>query len=396
MHKHITGKITLAALVASLLLAGCGQREAETGKEHKAPTGKTEKARGEPASRDTAEGLSMSAEEQQKSGIKVVRLAPQELAQRITATATIQANQDRLAHVAPRVAGRIVAVNASLGDRVKRGQLLASLDSIELGEARAAYLQAKSEADVAQAALDRATGLVQDNIVPQKEFLRTRAEAEKSRAALRTAAEKLRLLGVAADTAGSSTFPLSAPFAGTVIEKKAVLGELGEPNQSLFTVADLSVLWIETDLFEKDLALVKAGAPAEVSVAAYPGEMFKGRVTYIASVMNRETRTVRARVEVPNKDGRLKPEMFASVAILTGAADRVLRVPDQAVLLVQGQATVFVLEGKHFEPRPVEVAERVQGQAVIRSGLKAGEQVVTEGAYALKAKLLKSQIGDAD
>ncbi|CAG1003504.1 partial Cobalt-zinc-cadmium resistance protein CzcB, partial [Anaerolineae bacterium] len=149
----------------------------------------------------------------------------------------------------------------------------------------------------------------------------------------------------------------------------------------------------ESDLFEKDLGKVKVGAQASVVIAAYPGEVFKGRLTYISSTMDRETRTVKARVEVPNPDGKLKPEMFATVAIGTGASAKALLVPEDAVLLLQGQPTVFVAEGGGFEPRAVEVGERAQGYAVLKSGVAAGESVVVSGAYALKARLLKSQIG---
>lgn len=311
-------------------------------------------------------------------------------------TATIQANQDRLAHVAPRVPGRIVKVNASLGDRVKPGQALATLDSIELGEARSSYLQAASEAAVVQAGFDRAKRLQTENIIPEKDYLRARAEHEKARAALRAAADKLRMMGVSPEKLSGSVFPLTAPFSGTVIEKKAVLGELAQPDASLFTVADLSILWIESNLFEKDLGKVKVGAQAAVTVSAYPGEVFKGRLTYISSTMDKETRTVKARVEVPNSDGRLKPEMFATAAIGTGGSVKALLVPEGAVLLLQGQPTVFVAESGGFEPRAVEVGERVQGYAVLKSGVVAGENVVVSGAYALKARLLKSQIGDAD
>jgi len=213
---------------------------------------------------------------------------------------------------------------------------------------------------------------------------------------LRAAADRLRMMGVNPENLSGSVFPLTAPFAGTIIEKKAVLGELAPPDQSLFTVADLSTLWIEADLFEKDLAKIRPGMQASVTVSAYPGEGFKGRLTYISSVVDKDSRTVKARVEVPNLDGRLKPEMFATAAIQTGSGAKALLLPEDAVLLVQGQPTVFVAENGGFVPRAVEVGERIQGRIVIRSGVAAGESVVTSGAYALKARLLKSQIGDAD
>ena len=396
-------RLALLLLVGSLsatLLAGCGDKPApEQGVSQKTePENQgTQKSPPEKPGEKAAEKLlDLSDAEIHQAGIKIQKLEFQEKADLIVVTATIQANQDRLAHVAPRVPGRIVKVNASLGDRVKPGQALATLDSIELGEARSSYLQAASEAAVVQAGFDRAKRLQTENIIPEKDYLRARAEHEKARAALRAAGDKLRMMGVSPEKLSGSVFPLTAPFSGTVIEKKAVLGELAQPDASLFTVADLSILWIESDLFEKDLGKVKVGAQAAVTVSAYPGEVFKGRLTYISSTMDRETRTVKARVEVPNTDGRLKPEMFATVAIGTGGSVKALLVPEGAVLLLQGQPMVFVAESGGFEQRAVEVGDRTQGYAVLKSGVAAGESVVASGAYALKARLLKSQIGDAD
>ncbi|HQT51734.1 MAG TPA: efflux RND transporter periplasmic adaptor subunit [Acidovorax defluvii] len=396
-------RLALLLLVGSLsatLLAGCGDKpapEQDVSQKTEPENQGTQKSPPEKPGEKAAEKLlDLSDAEIHQAGIKIQKLELQEKADQIVVTATIQANQDRLAHVAPRVPGRIVKVNASLGDRVKPGQALATLDSIELGEARSSYLQAASEAAVVQAGFDRAKRLQTENIIPEKDYLRARAEHEKARAALRAAGDKLRMMGVSPEKLSGSVFPLTAPFSGTVIEKKAVLGELAQPDASLFTVADLSTLWIESDLFEKDLGKVKVGAQAAVTVSAYPGEVFKGLLTYISSTMDRETRTVKARVEVPNTDGRLKPEMFATVAIGTGGSVKTLLVPEGAVLLLQGQPTVFVAESGGFEPRAVEVGERVQGYAVLKSGVVAGESVVVSGAYALKARLLKSQIGDAD
>jgi cobalt-zinc-cadmium efflux system membrane fusion protein len=391
----------LAGSLSTTLLVGCDDKPAREG--DATPETKPDKnaqlsPQKKPEEKASGKALDLSDAEIHQAGIKAQPLALQQNPEQITVTATIQANQDKLAHVAPRVPGRIVKVSASLGDHVKPGQALAMLDSIELGEARSAWLQAASEAAVADAGFARAQRLNADSIIPEKDYLRARAEHQKAQAALRAAADRLRMMGVNPEKLAGSTFPLTAPFAGTVIEKKAVLGELAPVDQSLFTVADLSTLWIEADLFEKDLAKVRPGMQASVTVTAYPGEVFKGRLTYISSVVDKGSRTVKARVEVPNPDGRLKPEMFATAAIQTGSATKALLLPEDAVLLVQGQPTVFVATngGFAFVPRAVEVGERAQGRIVIRSGVAAGESVVVRGAYALKARLLKSQIGDAD
>ena len=389
-------------LTLSLVLVACGRNAPEASPATEKPAAAPEKAangdKETPTEAPEAGQIHLTDAEIKAAGVRTEDAVEVEVHERIAVTATIQANQDRLAHIAPRVSGRIVGIAAKLGDRVKAGQALASLDSIELGEAHSSYLQADSQYRLAQADFERAEKLYADQIVPQKDYLRSRAEHEKARANLRAASDKLRLMGVtpARSESAMSVFPINAPFAGTVIEKTAVLGELAQPDKGLFTVADLSVVWIEANLFEKDLGKVKTGAKVGVTVAAYPDEVFKGRLTYISSVMDKESRTIKARVEVANTDGRLKPDMFANAAIDTTSAGKALTVPTGAVLLLEGKKALFVREKDGFEKREVELGDNLGGRFVIQSGIEEGEAVVVEGAYALKARLLKSKIGDHD
>ncbi|MEO8006344.1 MAG: efflux RND transporter periplasmic adaptor subunit [Betaproteobacteria bacterium] len=341
--------------------------------------------------------LTLSTAERATAGIRTAELTSQSFVDQVVLTATIRANQDRIAHVAPRVSARITEVKARLGDTVKKGQTLALLDSIELGEAHSAYQQAQSQFSLATSDFERAQKLKAEDIIPEKDYLRARSEYEKAKASLRAADDKLRLLDVAhrdAEKGTGSVFPLRSPFAGTVIEKDAVLGELARPDKSIFTIADLSTLWIEADLFEKDLHRVRTGAAATVTVSAYPDETFKGRLTYISSTVDKETRALVARVEVPNPGGRLKPEMFATASIDTASTNQALTLPQDAVLLINGQAMAFVQEGDGFEARALDLGDKFGGRVVVRGGIKEGEQVVIAGAYALKARMLKSQIGD--
>lgn len=380
-----------AASVLAVLfaLSGCGEKTVKEGAaaipEAKGEAGHDEK------------GLKLTPEEQQRAGIKLEVVTSRAIEDAVNVTATIRPNQDRIARVAPRVEGRIVHVTANLGDVVRNGQKLAMMDSVAIGEAQSALLQAQSAQRVAQADFKRAESLSAEEIIPQRDLLRARGELEKANAELRAAQDKLHLLGGSASVGGraESTFALTAPFAGTVIHKKATVGELGTPSEALFTVADLSTVWIEANLTEDLLAKVKPGAAATVTVAAYPGERFSGRVAYVANMLDKDSRTIAARIEVANKDGRLKPEMFANATIAAGGQKQAISVPDEAILLLQGQPTVFVAEHGGFEPRAVEAGDKLSGRTVIKSGLKADEQVVAAGAYALKARLLKSQIGDA-
>lgn len=343
-----------------------------------------------------AQELTLTSEEAARAGIKVEPLNPQKQSSSIVVTATIQADQDRIARVSPRTEGRIIAAPVRLGDRVRAGQVLASLDSVAVGEAHASLMQAQSELRIAEADLKRAEALVADEIIPRKDFLRAQSERDKAAASLRAATDRLRLLGGNPGAGGraTSSFPVTAPFAGAVIEKKATLGDLASPNESMFTVADLSRVWIVADLPEAAVSQVRIGAQARVSVPSYPDELFGGRVSYIGAALNKETRTVAARIELSNADGRLKPDMFATATIeVTGDTREVMSVPDAAVVLMQGQPTVFVFEQGAYVARPVQTGERNSGRTALTGGVRAGEQVVTAGAYELKARKQKSQLG---
>ncbi len=382
--------VLFAALGAVVILAaGCGKKESAESHAAAKPTAAKTDDHGD-------EGVvKLTDAEMKDAGVRTEKAEEKPVLARFSVAATIQPNRDRYAHVAPRVPGRVLRVQAKAGDAVKAGQILAELDSVELGEAHSAYLQAASQESVTRSDFERAQKLFQEQVVPEKDFLRARSEHEKARAAAQAAADKLRMMGIVPTkgTSAQSIFPVTAPFAGTVIERAAVIGELAQPDKSLFTVADLSTVWIEANLYEKDLARVSAGAAAEVSVQAYPNERFRGRLAYVSGVVDKESRTIKARIEVPNTDGRLKPEMFATVQVDAEARGKGFAVPTEAILLVDGKKVIFVKEVDGFEARAVELGEDLGGRQIVKSGLHAGEDVVVAGAYAIKARLQKSKIG---
>jgi membrane fusion protein, heavy metal efflux system len=397
---------TLAlALAMAMTLAACGKEGANAENAanaakpaEQADAKKDDHAAGEEAGghAEGEEELTLTTEEAERAGVKVEEVKARALGETLVVTATIRPDQDRLAHVAARIEGRITSVPAKLGDKVRAGQTLATLDSVAVGEAHAALNQAQSELGIAEADFKRAQALIADEIIPRKDFLRAQADRDKAAAGVRAAADRLRLLGGAPNARGNavSAFAVTAPFAGTVIEKKATLGELATPSEPLFSVADLSRVWIQADLPEAALAKIRIGANAKVSVPAYPNETFDGKVGHIGASLDKETRTVAARIEVANADGRLKPEMFATATIeALGEKRDAITLPDAAIVLMEGKPTVFVFEQGAYEMREVEPGERIGGRTVLKSGLKAGDQVVTAGTYALKARKLKSQLG---
>jgi cobalt-zinc-cadmium efflux system membrane fusion protein len=391
----------VAALTLSLL--GCGKSGyAGGGNSAAAPRAPDEKnaSKAEPGhaadkGRHGAAGaIKLTDAEIVAAGVKFAKAVEETVRTGITVTANIQPNQDRVAHVSPRVPGRLLQVPAKLGDTVRPGQILALVDSVEVGEASAAYKQASSQIVVAKSEFERAEKLYGEQVVAQKEFLRARGEYERARAVEAAALDKLRLMGVKPSASAMSTLSVTAPFAGTIIEKHAVIGDLAQPDKPLFTLVDLSTVWIEADVYEKDLARIRPGSEAVVTVSAYPEERFKGRLAYVSATVERESRTVKARIEVPNRDRRLKPDMFATAVVQTQERSRAIAVPSEAVVLVDNRSTVFVRDADGFEPRAVDLGEVVNDRQIVKAGLKSGDEVVISGAYALKSRLLKSKIGE--
>lgn len=377
--------VAVAATAAGVTYFGIGDVTASSEANSKAARGSEQ------------EPLQLDADTVRRAGIKVERLEQKDYAATLGAFGTVGPNRNSFARVTAPVAGRLVGINVDLGTQVRANTALATLESPELAEARTTFNQNQTELDLARINLDRARKLSADASIAQKDFLRAQADYERAQAALTASEAKLKTLNVPArapEGMSPANLTMAAPIAGSVVERTAVLGEYAQAYQALFTIADLSTVWVEASIYERDLPGIAVGAKATVTVSAYPDRQFDGQVTYVASILDKDTRTATARIEVANADGALRPGLFANISIEKPERRPALRVPEGALVLLQGQTTAFVAEGKGFEPRPVEIGERIGGMAAIKSGLEAGDQVVVSGAYALKARLLKSQLGE--
>ncbi len=345
--------------------------------------------------------VKMAPEVQQKNGVAVAAAGMKRLGGVISVTGKVEANADRIAHVSPRISGKIVAVKASLGDSVTAGQTLVTLDSVELGEALSRYHQSKTRLVLAQSSMDRIKGLVEKKIAARKDILQAETELKTIQTELHTDEERLSLYGVApADLRGEGRkrplLPVTAPINGIITEKHAIVGELSDPSKSLYTVADLSLVWVLVDINEKDLSKVHKGQSATVTVGAFPDLKLKGRITYIADLVDEATRAVKARVEVVNPGRKLKPEMFATVELtLPATAPPVLAVPEDSIQDLEGKKTLFVTkDGSEFTPRVVETGLASGGMAEITAGLKEGERYAVKGGFLLKSELKKGELGE--
>ena len=328
-----------------------------------------------------------------------IRVGPAESVQTsgLAVTGAITYDANRVTHVGPRTAGRIAQLRADVGQRVGSGQVLATLESPDVGQLRADENEASALLRIAQENYARERRLESQGISSRKEVLEFEAELRRAQASLQSTRERLRALG-AGGGGGGSRFTVTAPFAGTVVARDASLGEMAESADTLFTVANLSRVWIELDIFERDLGRVNVGQPAAVTVAAYPGRTFPGRIVYLGDIVDPEKRTVRARVEVPNDDAALKPGMFANARIqVGGTGPAAVAVPQDALQEREGRQVVFVPGTRpgEFRAVPVQVGETLDGNRVlVRSGLKAGDRIVLAGAFSLRSELAKGEIGE--
>jgi membrane fusion protein, heavy metal efflux system len=385
------------------LNSGAGERaeSKDAGhKEEKAGEGKEHKE--EKEGHDGGSGsIKMTAEMQKQNGVIVAVAKMLRLGGVIGATGKVEANADRIAHVSPRISGKIVSVRASLGDSVSAGQELATLDSVELGEALSRYHQSKTKLALAQSNMERVKGLVEKKIAARKDILQAETDYRMAQTELHTDQERLALYGVSspelkAESRKRPLLPVRSPIGGIITEKHAIVGELSDPSKSLYTVADLSSVWVLVDINEKDLAKVHKGQTAIVSVGAFPDLKLRGRITYIADLVDEATHTVKARIEVANSGRKLKPEMFATVELaLPADAAAVLAVPEDALQDLDGKKVVFVAENAAgFAARQVQTGRAAGGLVQIVSGLKEGERYAVKGAFILKSEIKKGELVD--
>ena len=314
----------------------------------------------------------------------------------IPVTGTITYDARRVSHIGPRIDGRIVRLVADIGDQVSAGQPLAILESADVGQVRVEEREAEALVQIARENYQREERLEQQGISSRKELLDAAAELRRQEAALQSARERLRVFGAGHGDGGQ--YALTSPFAGVVVARDASLGEMASPADQIFTVANLSRLWIELDIYERDLSRVTTRQTVEVRTAAYPNRVFPGRIVYVGDVLDPQKRTVRARVEIPNDDRALKPGMFATALIQVGGTGTpVVVVPQAAVQELEGRQVVFVPGDRagEFRARPVEVGEQADdGRVVILTGLEAGDRIVTSGAFALRSELAEGEIGE--
>lgn len=373
-------------LVLALLVAGCGGgkpegRHDEEGGEHD-----------EHGAEHAAE-VKISAEAAARAGIRVGKVERRALAGGTAIPAEIQFDPSSTAHVGPLVPGRIVRVEVSVGDKVKRGQLLGVVASSDVSTARSQLDQARARLDGAESALKRQQQLSAEGIGAQRALTEAQAEVAGLRAEVDGLRRQLAVFGSAA----RGELSLTAPIDGVVVSVHATRGEMATPEEPAFIVTDPSKVWVRGNVPELELSQVQAGTAAIVRLHAFPELAMPGTITYVAPSLDEATRSLPIRVTLATPDPRLRSGLFGSVELLGGAKDeRVLVLPADAVATIDGQLVAFVPadEPDTFRAQPIALGRRAGGFFEVRSGLDEGAAVALSGAFTLKSALKSGELSE--
>jgi len=339
--------------------------------------------------------VELTAAEVKNLGITTVRAGYQSVLSLHPAMGRVLAPPARMAKVGYAFPARIAAIHARIGDWVDKGQPVLTIQSEEVGRAKTEYYKSAADLELARQNHEREKRLAAHGVGAQKNALASEAGLKVAEANLEAAEKKLHVLGfsesevraVATTHQINPEITLFAPIRGRVIEHNAILGGMIDQTTDLMTIMDPTLLWVDAEIFERDIAKIRIGQEAHIKVLAYPGEVFRGKISYIGETMNQETRTINVRTEVQNTDLKLKHGMFADVAVILNGGQRVLTVPAEAILDDRNEKIVFVKADGQYAARTVEVGSQQNGYCAIALGLREGEEVVAKGAFILKSKL---------
>ncbi|MBL8217428.1 MAG: efflux RND transporter periplasmic adaptor subunit [Bryobacterales bacterium] len=403
----------LLLLVVIALMSGCGQSPAP-----KAAEAKADAAKPEPAAPGGTQEVLLDAAMRKQGNIEVQEVTVRSLPEHVDANGRISVNENRAWHVGAITDGKVMSVSVNVGDRVKEGQVLAGLHSHDIHEARAEYrkanielLRLKAAVSYAERQRDRAKRLFELKAGSQQQLEAAESELRNAKSALtageieiqRTRLHLTEFLQVPADDDhdehegrevkhSADLIPVRSPADGVVLKRSVSAGSVASAGEELFHVADLSSVWMIANVQEEFLARLRVGMPAQVRVQAYEGRSFPGRIGRLGDELDPATRTVQVRVELQNRQGLLKPEMYATAEIGAGATRESIFIPEGAPQQVNGATAVFVAAAAdRFAIRPVETGRTLDGMVEILSGLRAGDRIVTRGAYIVKSQMFKGE-----
>ncbi|WP_159972418.1 efflux RND transporter periplasmic adaptor subunit [Pseudomonas sp. 8Z] len=337
---------------------------------------------------DEEGGLTLSEAQIAAAGIEVAEVQARSMSTYISLPGEVNFNEERTAHVVPPSAGVVERVLVGLGQKVAAGEALAVIFSQQVSELRSEMAAAAQRVELAQTTFERERQLWQDGISAEQDYLQARQALSEARIALGNAQQKGKTLNPRGDAGDGSRYNLRAPFAGVVVEKHLVPGEVVGESSTTFTVADMSQVWVTFSVSPRDLERVEVGQDVRV-IAPELGRETRAKVAYVSRLLGEQTRTATGRITLDNADGVWRPGLFVSVALVTERHEAQTTIPLAAIQEVEEQTSVFVRTAEGFEVRPVTLGTRSDGFVEVREGLKAGERVAASGSFVLKSELGK-------
>ena len=329
--------------------------------------------------------LHLSIAQIEAAGVQLAAAGPRELGTAFSFPGEIRFDEDRTAHVVPRVPGVVEAVQAELGQAVKRGQVLAVIASQQISDLRSEQQAAQRRLELARLTFQREQQLWQERISAEQDYLQARQVLQEAEIALANARQKVAAVGPAG---AGNRYELRAPFDAVVVEKHLTVGEVVDETSNAFTLSDLSRVWATFAVAPRDLDKVTTGRNVTVS-APDLGAQVEGKVNYVGSLLGEQNRAATVRATLANPNGAWRPGLFVYIAVSVERFNAAVVVPESALQTWEEQTVVFARTEEGFEARPVKAGRRDAGQVEIISGLAAGTQVAAAGSFVLKSELGK-------
>jgi cobalt-zinc-cadmium efflux system membrane fusion protein len=386
----------LAGIIAgSIAFMGCKQVEAPAGTPSDALPLAAESAVKAPGSPEGV--VTLTGAQVKEFGVETGVAGPGKLRVEIVLPGEVTLNADRVGHVIPRVQGVVREVRKNLGDNVRRGEVMAVLESRELADSTAALFAARERVNLAQSNFAREEQLWRKKISSEQDFIQAKILLAESGIALRNTEQKLRALGFSEDYIARLSdrpenmaifYEMIAPFDATIIEKHVSLGEVLREDSNAFVIADLSTVWANLDVNQMDLPLIQIGQIARIG-AGNMAATVEGRISFLEPIAQETNRTIHARVVIPNATGLWRPGLFVTSRIAVDNIRIPVLVPSEALILVGGKPSLFLKEGGKYRIQPVSTGRTDGSSTEITVGLAAGQLYVTKGAFTLKSELGK-------
>lgn len=356
----------------------------------------------EPTEQRREEGIDLSLSAKSLEAARIKTALPRKVPRRssLSVSGSIDFAPSRVARIGPQIAGRVASIKVAPGQAVAKGATVATLDSVDIGRARADLLEAKSREVLAESEVAREQRMLEAGASSERAALAAKTELDLAKVSVSAAEGRLKTLGAGAVGTGASSISLVSPIEGKVLELSARIGQPVGPTDTLVVVGDTAEVWLAADVYERDLSRVKVGDDVWARAVAYPDKIFKGHVDQLGTVVDAERRVLTARIVLGNPDGVLRPGMTATARIVGAVepgAPEVLSVPRGSIQAIDGQPFVFVDHGAgKFELRAIEQGAELEDGVEIKQGLTGTETVVTDGSFILKSEVLRSQMGAND